>query len=265
VGEWIGASIGRLHTTALLLTVVLVSGGCVAAGVAAGPLVSAFQAVADRTLERTVPVDLSIAWGASLDTLQRMGFRLDHLDREGDPRVIEGSADRIAVTARLSRVTATMTRLAIRVEAGGITADKDTAEAIAAQVLAQVKATPEARMDAAEAARALDTLRQEVQQLRSTLERERANGPARVTAPAPPTGSGYSVGRPAIVVPTSYGFESPSRLTVGTPSLRGDGAVEQVAPAVGTSSGIDPILVAPLTPVSTLAPVQGLTTPSPNR
>jgi hypothetical protein len=250
-----------LHTAALLLSAALANGGCVAAGVAASPLISAFQAVADRTLERTVPVDLSIAWGASLDTLQRMGFRLDHLDREGDPRVIEGSADRITVTARLSRVTATMTRLAIRVEAGGITADKDTAEAIAAQVLAQVK-TPEGRIDSADAARALDTLRQEVQQLRSTLERERANGPTRVTAPVPSTGSGFSAGKPAIVVPMSYGFDTPS-LPAVAPFFRRDAAVEPVAPALGTSSSIDPILAVPLTPASTLAPVPGLTTGSP--
>jgi len=245
----------------LLLAAVLASSGCVAAGIAAGPLVSAVQAVTDRTLERTLPVDLPLAWGASVDTLQRMGFRLDRLDREADPRVIEGSADGISVTARLSRITATMTRLAIRVETGGLTADKDTADAIAAHVLARVK-TPEGQIDSADAARALDTLRQEVQQLRSTLERERANGPTRVTAPVPSTGSGFSVGKPAVVVPMSYGFDTPS-LPAVAPFFRRDAAVESVAPALGTSFGIDPILAVPLTPASTLAPVPGLTTGSP--
>jgi hypothetical protein len=255
----------KIPIAALLLSAVLASGGCVAAGMAASPLVSALQAVADRSLERTVSADVSTAWGASVDTLQLMGFRLDRLDRDADPRVIEGSADGISVTAKLSRVTTTMTRLAIRVEAGGLTADKDTAEAIAAHVVARVKKSPEGGIDSAETARALDTLRQEVQQLRSALERERSTGLSRVTAPAPRSGSGYSVGNPPIVVPTSYGFESPPRFAVGMPSARGDGGVELNAPAVGTASGSDPILAVPLTPVSTLAPVPGLTTPLPNR
>src|SRR6266542_3154195 len=121
IAEVMAAAIGRRwESAALLLSAVLASGGCVAAGLAASPIISAVQAVADRSLERSLPADLSTALGASVDTLQRMGFRVDHVDRESAPRLIEASADHVSVTARLSRITGSMTRLAVRVEAGGL-------------------------------------------------------------------------------------------------------------------------------------------------
>src|SRR5215475_1938276 len=95
----------RWHSAALFLSAVLAISGCAAAGIAAGPLVSAVQAVTDRSLERTLPVDLATAWGASVETVERMGFRVTRIDRESDPRVIEASADKVSITARLSRIT----------------------------------------------------------------------------------------------------------------------------------------------------------------
>ena len=256
---------GQPGRIAVLLLIGATTGGCAAAPFAAAPLVSALHAVAVRSLERTVPVDQGAALGASLDTLTRMGFRLDRIDRESEPRVIEGSAEGITVVARLSRVTDSMTRLALRVEAGGITADKDTAETIANQVLARVK-TLDAR-DADETARALSTLRHEVQQLRSALERERAPSPvaAAPPAPAPPRPQGFTLGAPAVVVPSSYGFVTSALPGNTRPPTSGVGGLEPVAPPAVTSSASADILAVPLTPVSTLAPVPGLTTTSPSR
>ena len=257
---------GQPGGLAVLLLIGATTGGCAAAGFAAAPLMSAVQAVTDRSLERTVPVDQGAALGASLDTLMRMGFRLDRIDRESEPRVIEGSAEGITVVARLSRVTDSMTRLALRVETGGLTADKDTAEAIASQVLARVK-NLDARIDADGTARALSTLRHEVQQLRSTLERERASSPVAVApaAPAPPRPQGFTLGAPAVVVPSSYGFVTPV-IPGGTRShTSGVGGLEPVSPAAVASSASAEIVAVPLTPVSTRAPVSGLTTTSPSR
>jgi hypothetical protein len=253
----------RWQGVVLLAGVALSSAGCAAAGVAASPLISALQLVTDRTVERTVPADLDLAWGASVDTLLRMGFHVDRVDREGDPRVIEASADRLAVTTRLSRMTGSMSRVTIRVESGGLTADRETAETLAGQIQARVKtATPEQRVELEQAARALETLRSEVQQLRSTLDRQRpaeappAPPPARAVAPSP----GFSVGTPAIVVPSSYGFEMPR--SAPTPAARGDAGLRRVDAPAAVPSDTREILAAPLAPASTLTPVQGFTTPS---
>src|SRR5215471_18316868 len=258
----------RWRCAALLLSTALASSGCVAAGIAAGPLVTAVQAVTDRTVERTVPADLAATWGASVETLERMGFKLDRVDRESDPRVIEGAADSISVTARVSRATPSLTRLAVRVEAGGITADKITAEAIVNHVLALVKGPePQAQTEAAEAVRALNALRQEVQQLRSALERDRAGATAPASAPAPATANKppFTVGAPAVVVPISYGFETPAHPMSVTFSPAGSDALPPVGAGATPSSGLGQSLAPPLTPVSTLAPVPGLTTPPPSR
>jgi len=250
----------------VLLSTVLATGGCVAAGVAGSPIISALQLVTDRNVERAVPAELDLTWVASIDTLLLMGFRVDRVDRDSDPRVIEASANRLTVTTRLSGVTGNMTRLIIRVEAGGLTADKDTAETLAGQILARVKTTtPEERSQTEQAARALDTLRNEVQQLRSTLDRDRAP----VAAPAassPPSGvtsapPGFSLGAPAIVVPTSYGFEvMPSSVPAPRP-VSGDAGLQRVDAPPAVSLDTREILAAPLAPASTLTPVPGFTTP----
>jgi hypothetical protein len=254
----------RWHGAVLLVGAALSSAGCVAAGVAASPLISALQLVTDRTVERSVPADLDLAWGASVDTLLRMGFRVDRVDRDSDPRVIEASANRLTVTTRLARMTGNMTRVTIRVEAGGLTADRETAETLAGQIQARVKtATPEQRAELEQAARALDTLRNEVQQLRSTLDRQRpaeavpASSPARAVPPSP----GFSVGTPGIVVPTSYGFET-LQSAPAPAATAGDAGFRRVDPPTAVSRDIREILAAPLAPASTLTPVQGFTTPS---
>jgi len=205
---------------ALLLSAVLACGGCVAAGMAVSPVISAVQAVTDRTLERSIPADQSLTWAASIEAIQRMGFQVDKTRRDDEPRVIEASADGMTVTARLTRMTPSMTRLALRVESGKLTADKDTADTIANQVLTRVQGTAADMARAQEtqdAIRAVNGLRHELQQLRSTMgQRPAAPAPAADVGPTPasvqtaPTTPSLKLGSPAVVVPTGYGFEVPS-------------------------------------------------------
>ena len=54
----------------------------VAAGLAAGPLVSAVQLVGDRTVERTVAAELAEAQGATEAVLARMAFRIESRERD---------------------------------------------------------------------------------------------------------------------------------------------------------------------------------------
>ena len=274
----------RWPEVALLLSTVLTSGGCVAAGVAVSPMISALQAVTDRTLERSIPADQSLTWAASIETIQRMGFQVDRLRSEEEPRVIEASAEGMTVTARVSRMTPSMTRLGLRVESGRITADKDTADAIAGQVLARVQTTASdtARArETQEAIRAVDGLRHELQQLRSTMGPPRvAPAPAPASDVAPPPGGvqtmpvtpGLKLGTPAVVVPVGYGFEVPaSAVQSGAPSWttggadRLDASSVTPAPTAVPPAQVQNIHAVPLAPVGTLSPVPGFTTPSPQR
>ena len=45
----------------------LQTAGCTAAGMAAGPILTAISLVSDRSVERTVAADLTTAWAATVD------------------------------------------------------------------------------------------------------------------------------------------------------------------------------------------------------
>jgi len=210
-----------------------------------------------------------------VDTLLRMGFQLDRFQRDDEPRVIEASANGINVTARLSRMTPSMTRLALRVESGGLTADKDTAEAIAGQILTQIKSMTSDARESRDTIRAVDGLRREVEQLRSAVGQSRPAPAAATSVPAPqpipaivrtaPTTPGFTLGAPAIVIPAEYGFESlPSTAASGTPGWSVESA-ERVDPAAVSTSQAREMQAVPLAPVGTLSPVPGFGTPSPPR
>ena len=267
----------------MLLSIGLTCGGCVAAGMAVSPVISAVQAVTDRTLERSIPADQSLTWAASIEAIQRMGFHVDQARRDEEPRVIEASAEGMTVTARLTRMTPSMTRLALRVESGRLTADKDTADTIANQVLTRVQGTAADMARAQEtqdAIRAVDGLRHELRQLRSTMGQPRpvAPAPAVDVAPAPasvqtaPATPSLRLGTPAVVVPAGYGFEvPPSAVTTSSPTSttgsadRVDTSSVTTAPLPAPASEVRNLQAVPLAPVGTLSPVPGFTTPSPQR
>ncbi len=65
----------------LLATAALASADCASAGLmVARPLFSAVYAVADRSVECTLPADRVTGWSATVEILSRMGIRVDEVD-----------------------------------------------------------------------------------------------------------------------------------------------------------------------------------------
>src|SRR6266481_6385654 len=128
-------SYSPLSLAPLLLIVLLGNGGCVAAGLAAvGPMLGSITALGDRTVERTIPADLSTTWGATVDALARMAVRVEQTEKTGNRWQLTGIEGDVTVYGTLERVTPSMTKLSIRVEAGSIYADKGTGEELLNQV-----------------------------------------------------------------------------------------------------------------------------------
>lgn len=261
------------HLVWLLLPVLLGSGGCVTAGLAAmGPVMGSIAAIGDRTVERTIPADLSTTWGATVDALARMAVRIEQTERSGDRWRLTGTYEAITVHGTLERITASMTRVSIRVEAGRIYADKRTAEELLNQVGASLASltSPASREATADAsAGRLEALRQAIERLGAKVDkgqdgRELAqpgrHDDGRASPPA-------LMSSPVITVPASAGVATvpgPRPPLVQAPALRLD---EQEAARVSSRPGFkeerpDPvrdIMASPLRSVDVLRPVEGLT------
>lgn len=220
-----GCGLVRIGGLALGLVVGLATSGCVAAGLATGPLMSAVQLIGDRTVERTVAAELAEAQGATEAVLARMAFRIESRERDDGIRRLRAVADDVTVHATLERVTAKLTRVGLRVEAGRMVADRDTGTQMHEQIAA-VLAPPTARPPAGDpgAAEALTTLQGEIRQLRSDLEERRA---AERPAAANDRGTGMRVQSGAVVTPPM----SAALPTVGGPAP----AVSVAVPASSTA------------------------------
>jgi hypothetical protein len=246
------------------------SGGCVMGGLAAmGPLVGAVYAVADRSVERSLPADLDSAWTATVQGLSRVAVRVKDVDRTGQSWSLTGVGDRVTITATLAPLTPKLTKLSLRVESGGITADKKSAEEILNQVstaLAEPGALAEAREPVGSAAaqtEAMTSLKREIERLGSKLEETRDQRPT--------VSSGHPVieqGR-ILVVPRSLGVESvpwvgaehgpalgAAAALDGQPALREPSAdADSTGDATGSPNSLSPTA---LRPVQGLRPVAGL-------
>jgi hypothetical protein len=264
----------RTRLGVLVLVSTLGSGGCAAAGLAAGPLFSAVVAVGDRRVERTLPVDLPTAWTASVDALGRSGIRLGRADRSKDPWVLEGAGETVTVDAELSRITPTMTRIGLRVEAGRVTADKRTAEEILNQVVASLPGSASAAPTAEPVAKngldaqALTSLEQEVRRLRREIEQTKGARHDPSLSSESTVRKDLFTGARVLVVPASYGVP-----TYGVPLAAAVSAAlpamvtpspspDQPSPVAGASPAeAEPaeVLAGPLEPVGALKPVPGLT------
>jgi len=256
----VGHGLLRMSGLALGLVVALATSGCVAAGLATGPLMSAVQLIGDRTVERTVAAELAEALGATEAVLARMAFRIESRERDDGIRRLRAVADDVTVHARLERVTAKLTRVGLRVEAGRMVADRDTGTQMHEQIAA-VLAPVTARAPAGDpgAAEALTTLHGEIRKLRSEIEERRA-----AERPAPASENGASVRlEPGAVVTVPMSAALP---TVGGP------APSVSVPAPATASARVPLIesapgrreaspatlearTAPLHPAGTLTPI----------
>jgi hypothetical protein len=254
----------RIPGLALGLAVALTTSGCVAAGLLGGPLVSAVQLIGDRTVERTVAADLTETQGVTETVLARMAFRVESRERDDASRRLRAVADGVTVHVRLDRVTATLTRVGVRVETGRMLADRDTGaqmqEQIAALLTPALARTPAADPAAAEA---LTTLQAEIHKLRSDLE---AHRPAER-----PTATGGSGGR--VRVEPGAVFTAPMSAalpTVGGPAPPVSVPVPAGAPAAPVAqsafsrpepadAALDVVTSTPLHPAGALTPIQAAT------
>jgi hypothetical protein len=255
-----GRGLTRFAGLVLGGVVALSTSGCVAAGLAAGPLMTAVQVVSDRTVERTVAAELAEAQGVTEAVLTRMAFRIESRERDDGLRRLRAVAGDVTVHAKLERVTATMTRVGLRVEAGRLVADRDTGAQIHEQIsrlLEPASARP-APSDPA-LTEALTTLQGEVRKLRSDQEERRA-----AERPAPSASastSGLRVEPGAIVtapmsaaLPTVGGSAPP--VAVAVPATAASTPPPAV-PATRRDDGpADLRTAAPLAPAGVLTPIR---------
>jgi len=269
-------SYSPLALAPLLLLVLLGSGGCVAAGLAAvGPMLSSITALGDRTVERTIPADLSTTWGATVDALARMAVRVEQTEKSGNRWQLTGTYEAVTVYATLERVTASMTKVSVRVEAGRISADKRTGEELLNQVgasLASLTGSGPHDAAAAEASAArLDALRRAIERLGTKVEEARDERDARRPGSSPEisTPSPTVTTSPIITVPASAGVATvpgPVPALVqprSAPAFRRDEREAQSVPSTGPrerrKDPTDDIMARPLSSVEILRPVEGLT------
>jgi hypothetical protein len=257
----------RFSGLALGLAVCVTSSGCVAAGLAGGPLMSAVQLVGDRTVERTVAAELAEAQGVTEAVLARMAFRIESRERDDGVRRLRAVTDEVTVHATLQRVTAKLTRVGLRVETGRMLPDRDTGAQMHEQIAALLAPVPARLPVDSDGTEALTSLRGEIRQLRSDLEeRRKEEGPAAgsagstslrvepgavVTAPmsaALPTVGGpapsVSIAVPAAVTaPVVQSASSPRETGPATvdartaAQLQPAGALTPILPATGVGNG----------------------------
>ena len=187
------------------------SSGCAAAGMAAvGPVMSAIGALADRTVERTLPGDLPGASAAALETITRLGLEIRGVQRADDACTFEAANENVTVHGQLTQLSPSLTRLSLRVEIGSLAADKSTADEILNQIsfkLAdQLRVKPTPAPDGAGSSR-LAEIEAELQRLRAELEAARARAERRAERgevdAREATGTGRAPG--VISIPASYG------------------------------------------------------------
>ena len=266
---------GRPLLLSLLLCAGLGSGGCATAGLAAlGPLLGSVSALGDRSVERTIPADISTTWGATVDALARMAVRVEQTEKAGNRWQLTGVDGSVTVYGTLERVTASMTKVSVRVEAGSIFADKRTGEELLNQVGASlVSLTGSGPHDAAAQASAarLGALQRAIERLGTKVEEARDGRDARrpVGSPETSTPSPTVTTSPIITVPASAGVATvpgPVPALVqqrSAPAFRPEEREAESVPSTGPRERRkDPtvdIMAGPLSSVEILRPVEGLT------
>ena len=259
----------------LLASAGLMAGGCATAGLAlVGPLAGSLTAIVDRSVDRTLPADLSTTWGATADALARMAVRIEETDKSGAKWRLTGTGGATTVHGTLEGVTAGMTKVSVRVEVGGLFADKDTGNELLNQIAASLASLASmGRRDGTASATdaSIDQLRvlqREIQRLGTKIEQAREAPPPTARPEAPPVPTASPI--PVIMIPTSAGVATvpvpdtpPARHAAPStlrPSAgpRNNGPVSRVQAAEPQEGRADDILAAPMKSVEVLRPVEGL-------
>jgi hypothetical protein len=252
----------------------LAAGGCVTAGLAlAGPLAGSLTAIADRSVDRTMPADLGTTWGATADALARMAVRLDETDKSGTKWRLSGTGEAVTVHGTLERVTAGMTKVSVRVEAGGLFADKQTSDELLNQIATSLARFANAgRRDSSgpgpdHSSEQLRQLQQDIERLGTRIEEAR-----KVPPPKPENRSVTTVSTtPILTIPTSVGVATvPAGDVWLAPRPPASPPVAPVAPRLVTEPAtarrpperlggdVDSIVAEPMRSVEVLRPVEAL-------
>jgi hypothetical protein len=258
----------------LLASAGLMAGGCATAGMALmGPLAGTVTAIVDRSVDRTLPADLSTTWGATADALARMAVRIEETDKSGAKWRLTGTGGATTVHGTFESVTAGMTKVSVRVEVGGLFADKNTSDELLNQISASLASRASmGRRDgtASPADASVDELRmlqRQIERLGTKIEQARETPPpARPEAALVPTTSVV----PVITIPTSAGVATvpvpdgppgrqadPSALRPSA-GPRNHGPVPRVQAAEQQEGRADDILASPMRSAEVLRPVEGL-------
>jgi len=258
-----------------LFSAALGAGGCTTLGFAvAGPLFTGVVAIADRSVERTIPADQSTAWGVTVDALSRMAVRLDETDTSGERWQLKGVGETVIVHGTLERMTARMTKVSIRVEAGSLFADKKTGDEILNQISASLASLGPPVREAALAPRPevsaerFSALQREIERLGAKLDEARDVPPpsSMPHAPAAPTPSLTSImvipvsaGVPTIPVPDGATGREPLPAVLRVrPVVREADLPRRSQAPIRLRNPAEHILPATLEPVGVLSPVQAL-------
>jgi hypothetical protein len=220
----------------LLASAGLMAGGCATAGLGlVGPLAGSLTAIVDRSVERTLPADLSTTWGATADALARMAVRIEETDKSGAKWHLTGDE-------LLNQISASLASLAGMGRRDGTNADASSER--------------------------LRLLQRELQRLGTKIAQAREAPPPTARPEVPPVATVSPT--PIIVIPASAGVATvpapdiplarqaaPSafRRPAGPRDL-GPGAPLQTAEP--QESRADDILAAPMRSVETLRPVEAL-------
>jgi hypothetical protein len=253
----------------------LTAGGCATAGLAlVGPLAGSVAAIADRSVDRTLPADLGTTWGATADALARMAVRVDQTEKSETKWRLSGTGEAVTVHGTLERVTAGMTKVSVRVEAGGLFADKQTSDEILNQIAVSLArfAAGSRRAETIpgpdSASEPLRRLQREVERLGTRIEQARE---APAVPPRPEIGPAATVrSTPIVVVPTSAGVPTVPAARVSPPGPSAPSAaahppirreVRPTAPRPVTEpqeERADSIGASPMRSVEVLRPVETL-------
>jgi hypothetical protein len=264
-----------LLLTLSLLSAALGAGGCTTLGfAAAGPLYTGIAAIADRSVERTIPANQITTWGVTVDALSRMAIRVDETDKSGARWLLSGTGAAATVHATLDPVTATMTKVSIRVEVGSLLADKQTGDEILNQISASLVSLSRPAREATLApkpdlsADRLNALQREMERLGAKLDEARnvprpSSMPDEVAAPTPGTTRimviPISAGVPTAPVPEGGARRDPlEAVSRVTPVLREAYPPRNDQAPRRSRNPAEHILPAPLEPVGVLSPVQAL-------
>jgi hypothetical protein len=257
----------------VLVAVAPAVGGCTAAPLALGPVMSAIQLVGDRAVDRSFAADRESTWAAVLHTLSRLELPVEHADRQGERWTVRGGTERLSVNVELVALTPKLSRVSLRIEGGGLTPDKKSADEILNQVGQLLGAIETARRESPRTAPADDeritALTEEVKRLRSGLE-------AREPTPAPvaPAAAPQFAPGGIITIPAGAGvpiMAAPSAAAPGTArtpfvtDTADKGSIATPATLADSHGSTGNVVAPALSPVETMSPVRPLGAPGAGR